>query len=61
MKEQQREPQTRSELSHVKKKRNHSGKSLGEMCQIVTIEHAAGDADFNFFVYVFLDFQYFLL
>lgn len=29
------------------------------MCQIVTIEHAVGDGDFNFFVYVFPDFQYF--
>ena len=39
--------------ARLKKKRNHIEKSLGEMCQIVTIEHAAGDADFNFFVYVF--------
>ena len=42
-----------------KKKRNHVEKSLGEMCQIVTTDHAVGDGDFNFFVYVFPDFQYF--
>ena len=45
----------------LKKKRNYIEKSLGEIRQIVTIQHAVGYGDFNFFFYVFLDFQYFLL